>query len=40
MVTGEYPLEEFETALARFAEGEEQKVVLYFFRAAGPPLRR
>jgi threonine 3-dehydrogenase len=29
MVTGEYGLEDFETALHRFAEGEEQKVVLY-----------
>ncbi len=29
MVTGEFPLEEFETALRRFASGEEQKVVLY-----------
>ena len=29
MVTGEYPLDDFETALHRFANGEEQKVVLY-----------
>ncbi len=29
LVTGEYPLEEFPTALARFAAGEEQKAVLY-----------
>jgi threonine 3-dehydrogenase len=28
MVTGEFPIEEFETALNRFIEGEEQKVVL------------
>ncbi|HHI78768.1 MAG TPA: hypothetical protein ENK02_02170 [Planctomycetes bacterium] len=28
MVTGEYPIEEFGTALNRFIEGEEQKVVL------------
>ncbi len=29
MVTGEYPIEEFETALTRFTEGDEQKVVLW-----------
>lgn len=29
LITGEYPLKDFATGLRRFAEGEEQKVVLY-----------